>query len=129
MANTTTTKVTVGDRAQVFHDQATGITICKGETVALRDNQLNQLRIRQALSSGHLKYVVDKKEAAAKYTKSDIEKLQARMKAQYEKGMEIAKMASSFTLEEAKLLAEANEVKVEKDDTVESILSAILEEE
>lgn len=123
-----TTKLTVGDKAQVFHDQSTGITICKGEVVTLRDNQLKTRRVQQALNSGHLVIVRDKQDSGKKYTKADINKLQEKLKAQYEKGMEIEKMAGSYTLEEAKLLAEHNGVTIEESDTIESILKAILED-
>lgn len=121
-------QVTVGDKAHIFFDQATGITVCKGEVVTLRDNQLKSKRVQQALNSGHLIKVMGKAKQVDKYSEEDIEKLKAKMKAQFEKGMEIEKMAQSYTLEEAKLLAKANDVTIDKDDTVETILKAILEE-
>ena len=126
MANTT--QVTVGDKANIFYDQATGITVCKGEVVTLRDSQLKSKRVQQALNSGHLIKVIGKAKDVQKYSDEDVDKLQAKMKTFFEKGMEISKMATSFTLEEAKLLAQANEVSVDKNDTVETILKAILEE-
>ena len=122
-------KVTVGYKAQIFHDQSTGITVCKGDVVVLRDNQYKSRKVQQAINSGHLILVRDKDETVSKYSKADVKKLQDKMKAQYEKGMEIEKMAGSFTLEEAKLLAEHNSVVIEETDTVESILKAILEED
>lgn len=128
MAKTVNYNVTVGPRANVFHDQTTGITVCKGETVTLRENQFKSRRVQQALNTSHLILVADPKNPTPKYTSGDVDKLNKKMKAQYEKGMEIEKMATSFTLEEAKLLAELHEVKVDEGDTVEAILKAILED-
>lgn len=123
-----TQQVTVGEKAHIFYDQATGITVIKGQVVTLRDSQLKSRRIVSALNSGHLIKVQGKAKSVEKYNSDDIDKLKAKMKAQFEKGMEISKMASSYTLEEAKLLAQANEVSFDDNDTVETILKAILEE-
>lgn len=124
MANYT---ITVGSNAQVFHDQATGITIVKGEKVTLRENQYRSRRIQQALASGHLCLVP---EASVVEVVSDAEakKLDKQVKNQYKKGAEISKLSSSISLEAAKKLAKINSIDIEEADTVEDILKAILED-
>ena len=122
-----TYKVKLGAKANVFHDQTTGITVCKGESVELRSNQYHSRRVQMALNSGHLVLAPDEK-APEKYNAEAIEKLDHKMKAQFKRGMTIEKMAGSYTLEEAKLLAEKNSFETDENDTVVSILSAILEE-
>lgn len=126
MANTI--KLTIGPSAQVFHDQTTGITICKGEVAELRMSQYHSKRIQNALQGGHL-VLVPEANNVPKYTEHDKEVLNKKLHTQYEKGMTIEKMAKGYTLEQAKLLAELNEVEVEDSDTIETIFKAILEEE
>ena len=119
--------VTVGSDAQSFHDASTGITVCKGEKVTLRNNQYSSPRIRQALATGHL--VLCQDEAPATVSSSeDISKIDKKVATQYKKGMEIDKIATGVTLEQAKKLAALHEVTVEDDDTVVDILRAILED-
>ena len=48
------TKVKVGSKAYIFHDQSTGITIKKGEIKELTPQQYNSKRIRSAINGGHL---------------------------------------------------------------------------
>lgn len=123
-----TKNVTVGNLAYSFHDASTGITVSKGEVVALRSAQLNSPRIKQALNTGHLIYVHDDTTVQIN-TKEDIDKLSKRIKSQHKKGMTIEKIATGITLDQAKALANENEVTVEDTDTVVDILKAILEEE
>ena len=47
-----------------------------------------------ALNSGHLRLVLDKK-AVDKYSNDDIDKLEKKLNAQFEKGMEIKKIAKA----------------------------------
>ena len=47
------TKVKVGSKAYIFHDQSTGITIKKGEIKELTPQQYNSKRIRSAINGGH----------------------------------------------------------------------------
>lgn len=120
--------ITVGPKAQVFHDASTGITVCKGEKVTLRPSQYTSPKIRNAMSTGHLILVTpDVKPEVT--TESDIAKLDKKVQAQYKKGVEISKIAMDVTLEQAKQLATKNNVEVEETDTVEDILKAILEDE
>ena len=125
----TTYSVKLGEKAQVFHDQSTGITICKGEVAVLRVNQFRTKRIQNALNGGHLVLVSNDTTKVDTYTKDDIEALDKKLHAQYEKkGMTIEKISKGYTLEEAKLLANLNGVEVEESDTTESIFKAILED-
>ena len=119
--------VTVGSNAQSFHDASTGITVCKGEKVTLRNNQYSSPRIRQALATGHL--ILCQDDAPAQVTnEEDINKLDKKISSQFKKGMAIEKISTGVTLEQAKQLAALHEVTVEDDDTVVDILGAILED-
>lgn len=119
--------VTVGNNAQSFHDASTGITVCKGEKVTLRNNQYSSPRIRQALATGHL--ILCQDDAHSQVTsEEDINKLDKKVASQFNKGMAIEKIATGVTLEQAKQLAAMHEVTVEDDDTVVDIIGAILED-
>jgi len=122
-----TYKITVGANAYSFHDQSTGITICRGEEKELSARQYRAKKIQQALNSGHLRLVLEKK-SVEKYSKDDIEKLEKKLKAQFEKGMEIKKISKAYTLEEATLIAARHEIVADKDDTVETLIQVLLEE-
>ena len=80
-----------------------------------------------ALNSGHLRLVLDKK-ATDKYSNEDIDKLEKKQNAQFEKGMEIKKIAKAYTLEEATLIAARHEIVADKGDTVETLIQVLLEE-
>ena len=121
-------KVTVGSRANIFHDQVTGITVVKGTVTELTTAQYRNRRVQTAIASGHLILVPDEVKAVEKYSKADIENLTNKVKALYEKGTTIDKIAGNITLEEAVLIAKANNVTVEKEDTVQDILQAVLED-
>lgn len=78
--------VTVGPRAYSFHDQSTGITVCRGEDKELSRRQFRAPKIQKAIASGHLIIIADKSEIE-KYSEADIEKLDKRLNAQFKKGM------------------------------------------
>lgn len=118
-------KVTIGNKAYSFHDQALGITICRGEVVELTSKQLSSKHISQALNGGHLRYV-DESEIK-KYTDEDIEKLDKKLTSSFKKGVKPEKIAKEFSLEEAKLLADKHGIEVESSDTPETIILAISE--
>ena len=136
MANTTNKnksskamiRVTTGSRANVFHDQVTGITVVKGDVVELTKAQFRNKRIQTGIASGHIVLVPEEVKQVEKYSDTEIENLTKKVKTLYEQGTTVEKIASSVTLEEAKLIAEANDVTVEKADTVVDILKAVLEE-
>ena len=72
-------------------------------------------------------FIADKSEIE-KYSEADIEKLDKRLNAQFKKGMTLEKLAKGYSLEELKLVAGLHEIVAEKDDTVETLLQALLEE-
>ena len=119
--------VTVGPRAYSFHDQSTGITVCKGEDKELSRRQFRTQKIQKAIAAGHLIIVADKSDIE-KYSESDIEKLDKRLNAQFKKGMTLEKLSKGYSLEELKLVANLHEIVAEKNDTVETLLQALLEE-
>ena len=119
--------VTVGPRAYSFHDQSTGITVCKGEDKELSRRQYRTQKIQKAIAAGHLIIVADKSDIE-KYSESDIEKLDKRLSAQFKKAMTLEKLSKGYSLEELKLVANLHEIVAEKDDTVETLLQALLEE-
>ncbi len=122
--------VTLGDKAQIFHDQATGITVRKGQVVELNVRQLSVPHIKRALQGGHLVYVQPKqkeKPAVREPEPLDGEKILAAIKKKFDKGQTREKIVASLDLEKAKAAAEAAEIEVEEGDTVETICDAILE--
>lgn len=119
--------ITVGPRAYSFHDQSTGITVCKGEDKELSRRQYRTQKIQKAIAAGHLIIVADKSDIE-KYSESDIEKLDKRLNAQFKKGMTLEKLSKGYSLEELKLVANLHEIVAEKNDTVETLLQALLEE-
>lgn len=120
-------KVSVGSNANIFHDQVTGITVIKGDIVELTTAQFRNKRIQTAIASGHLILVPDAIKSVEKYSEMDIDNLSNKIKALYDQGATIDKIAGTVTLEEVKLIAKANDVIVEKGDTIEDVLIEILE--
>lgn len=122
-ANTDSKYVSLGDNAYSFYDPSTGIQVVRGEVVELSLRQLAAAKIRKALINGHLQYVADKNEVV---NEVDSETLKAKFDKLVEAGMDAGKIAKAFTMEEAKTLAEDNNITVEKDDTVLSIVEALM---
>lgn len=120
-------KVTVGAKAYSFHDQSTGITIARGEERELTLRQFGSKKIQMALNSGHLRMIADKNKVE-KYSANDLDKLEKKLTVQFEKGMEVAKIAKAYTLEELTLIAARHEIVAEKNDTPVTLVQALLEE-
>lgn len=120
-------RVTVGAKAYSFHDQSTGITIARGEERELTPRQFGSKKIQMALNSGHLRMIADKNKVE-KYSSNDLDKLEKKLTAQFEKGMEVAKIAKAYTLEELTLIAARHEIVAEKNDTPVTLVQALLEE-
>lgn len=120
-------KVTLGPNAYSFNDQSTGLSIASGDIKELTPRQASTVRVKRALSQGHLQLVVEAS-AAKKYTAEQIAKLTKKLNAQYEKGMEISKVAKGYSLEEIQLIAKELGYEVEKEDTAETLLATIFEE-
>ena len=119
--------ITLGPKANGFFDQTTGITIARGEKVEINDRQLRSRRIAMALNSGHLIFAQHDQEGK-KEKETDLQKLDKKLKAQYEKGVTLDKMSKDITMDQAKALAETHEIEVAEGDTVKDIIEAIIED-
>lgn len=119
--------ITLGPKANGFFDQTTGITIARGEKVEINDRQLRSRRIAMALNSGHLIFAQPDQEVK-KEKETDLQKLDKKLKAQYEKGVTLDKMSKDITMDQAKSLAETHEIEVAEGDTVKDIIEAIIED-
>ena len=119
--------ITLGPKANGFFDQTTGITIARGEKVEINDRQLRSRRIAMALNSGHLVFAQPDQEVK-KEKETDLQKLDKKLKAQYEKGVTMDKMSKDIIMDQAKALAETHEIEVAEGDTVKDIIEAIIED-
>jgi hypothetical protein len=119
--------ITLGPKANGFFDQTTGITIARGEKVEINDRQLRSRRIAMALNSGHLVFAQPDQEVK-KEKETDLQKLDKKLKAQYEKGVTLDKMSKDITIDQAKALAETHEIEVDEGDTVKDIIEAVVED-
>lgn len=123
----TTYTVTTGPKAYSFHDQATGITIIRGQEKELTLRQYTSKKIQKALASGHLVLVANKN-LMPKMTDADLKRLDKKMRTQFSQGMEISKMAKGYNLDQVKILAEKYQIEADANDTVETLIQAITEE-
>ena len=119
--------ISLGPKANGFFDQTTGLTIARGEKVEVNDRQLRSRRIAMALNSGHLIFV-QPDQKVDKEKETDINKLEKKLKAQYEKGVTLDKMAKDITMDQAKALADAHEIEIAEGDTVKDIIEAVVED-
>lgn len=119
--------ITLGPKANGFFDQTTGITIARGEKVEINDRQMRSRRIAMALNSGHLIFAQPDQEVK-KEKETDLQKLDKKLKAQYEKGVTLDKMTKDITMDQAKALADAHEIEVAEGDTVKDIIEAVVED-
>ena len=121
--------LTLGKRANIFHDPSVGLTITKGDVKEVAAAILNYKRIKTAIHSGHL-VIVDKpvEEKAINHedvVKGNLEKLSSMSQA----GKSIKDIAKAFKLDELKSMAEAEGIEVEDSDTKEDILGVLLDED
>lgn len=119
--------ISLGPKANGFFDQTTGLTIARGEKVEVNDRQLRSRRISMALNSGHL-VIVQPDQKVEKEKEVDIKKLDKKLKAQYEKGITVDKMAKDINMDQAKALADIHEIDVAEGDTVKDVIEAIVED-
>lgn len=120
--------VTLGPDAYSFYDASLGLQVSRGEVKELKPNQLNSIKVRRALTAGHLEYVAEA--SIQEDLKEDkLQSLNTKLLKFHSEGMEISKMAKAFTLEEVTSLAlEEYGITAENDDTVETIIAAVVEE-
>lgn len=121
--------ITVGKRANIFHDPVSGITVCKGDIVEVSNRHLMSKRVKGAINAGHLIYV-DKAAEEAKVeegvnTEALLQKFNS-LSAKHDS--DSAKIAKNFTLDELKELAKSLDIEPEDNDTKEDLVKAILEE-
>lgn len=121
--------ITVGKRANIFHDPASGITVCKGDIVEVSNRHLMSKRVKGAINAGHLIYV-DKaaEEAKADEGVNTDALLQKFNSLTVKHDSDSAKIAKNFTLDELKELAKSLDIEPEDNDTKEDLVKAILEE-
>lgn len=121
-------RVTVGPEAYSFYDASLGLQISRGEVKELKPSQLNSLKVRRALTAGHLEYVNEPK-IQEDIDESRANTLNSKLLTLHSEGMEPAKIAKAFTLEEMTLIAsEVYGITADKGDTVETILAAVIDE-
>lgn len=121
--------ITVGKRANIFHDPSSGITVCKGDIVEVSNRHLMSKRVKGAINAGHLIYV-DKaaEEAKADEGVNTDALLQKFNSLTVKHDSDSAKIAKNFTLDELKELAKSLDIEPEDSDTKEDLVKAILEE-
>ena len=121
--------ITVGKRANIFHDPVSGITVCKGEIVEVSNRHLMSKRVKGAINAGHLIYVDKAAEEAKADEGVNTEALLQKFNSLSAKhDSDSAKIAKNFTLEELKELAKSLDIEPEDNDTKEDLVKAILEE-
>lgn len=121
--------ITVGKRANIFHDPVSGITVCKGDIVEVSNRHLMSKRVKGALNAGHLIYVDKAAEEAKSEDGVNTEALLQKFNSLSAKhDSDSAKIAKNFTLDELKELAKSLDIEPEDNDTKEDLVKAILEE-
>ena len=121
--------ITVGKRANIFHDPTSGITVCKGDIVEVSNRHLMSKRVKGAINAGHLIYVDKAAEEAKADEGVNTEALLQKFNSLSVKhDSDSAKIAKNFTLDELKELAKSLDIEPEDNDTKEDLVKAILEE-
>lgn len=121
--------ITVGKRANIFHDPVSGITVCKGDVVEVSNRHLMSKRVKGAINAGHLIYVDKAAEEAKADEGVNTEALLQKFNSLSAKhDSDSAKIAKNFTLDELKELAKSLDIEPEDNDTKEDLVKAILEE-
>lgn len=121
--------ITVGKRANIFHDPVSGITVCKGDIVEVSNRHLMSKRVKGAINAGHLIYVDKAAEEAKADEGVNTEALLQKFNSLSAKhDSDSAKIAKNFTLDELKELAKSLDIEPEDNDTKEDLVKAILEE-
>lgn len=121
--------ITVGKRANIFHDPVSGITVCKGDIVEVSNRHIMSKRVKGAINAGHLIYVDKAAEEAKSEGGVNTEALLQKFNSLSAKhDSDSAKIAKNFTLDELKELAKSLDIEPEDNDTKEDLVKAILEE-
>lgn len=124
--------VTLGKKANFFRDSHFDISIATGEVVELNAMQLNSPAIRKALHGGHLVFT----EKPGTEVKAPVkeEKKELTVEELVESFMGFAgkkdpqkRIKKNFTLDQLKAIAPTFDVEVEEEDTVDTLVEALLE--
>ena len=119
--------IALGSRANGFYDQITGITVARGEKVEITERQKDTKKIQMALNAGALQ-LVQPDVKVKNISESEAKKLDKKIQEKLGKGVTLDKICSDLTIEQAKALAELHELDLNKDDTVQSIMEAVVED-
>lgn len=123
-------KVKLGKNASVFHDPYSGITVKPGKVVEITAIQARTSRIKAALNGGCLVITTEDTAAKSVIPKNPVstpEELKKSFDSMVEAEATSEDLLKAFSKKEFKDIAEQYEIEVEKEDTKETILSAILE--
>ncbi len=118
-------KITLGEKASVFHDPYTGVTLKPGDVVDVTGAQMRAPKIRAALNGGHLVLFTGTKE---KEEKVDKEAAVSKFKELMAKKADAKALKKALSMGEIKAIAESMDITPEDGDTKEVLLTVILEE-
>lgn len=125
------TYVTTSEKASIFHDQTTGITVLKGEIKELNEHQLNSKRIKAALSSGHLVYTkpeVKDNPSLQAIREEEVKTLNDKFIKLYKKGTDNNKLVKQFSLEDLKDICKLHDITPEDGDTAMDLVESLVQE-
>ena len=119
--------IALGQKANGFFDQFTGITVAPGEKLEINERQRNSKRINMAINTGHL-VIVQPDEAIEKVDVKATENLDKKLRKAFEKGVTVEKLCKDISLDQAKALAELHDIEIDDNDTVQILIEAVVED-
>lgn len=124
-------KVRLGKNASVFHDPYSGVTVKPGKVVEISSLQARTRKIRDAINGGCLVVATSeeapKKQVVNKTPDATPEELRKSFDSMVEADTNTEDLLNVFNKKELAAIAGTYEIEVEKEDTKNSILSALLE--
>ena len=119
--------IALGQKANGFFDQFTGITVAPGEKLEINERQRNSKRINMAINTGHL-VIVQPDEDVEKVDVKATENLDKKLRKAFEKGVTVEKLCKDISLDQAKALAELHDIEIDDNDTVQILIEAVVED-
>lgn len=119
--------IALGQKANGFFDQFTGITVAPGEKLEINERQRNSKRINMAINTGHL-VIVQPDESVEKVDVKATENLDKKLRKAFEKGVTVEKLCKDISLDQAKALAELHDIEIDDNDTVQILIEAVVED-
>lgn len=119
--------IALGQKANGFFDQFTGITVAPGEKLEINERQRNSKRINMAINAGHL-VIVQPDEAVEKVDVKATDNLDKKLRKAFEKGVTVEKLCKDISLDQAKALAELHDIEIDDNDTVQILIEAVVED-